>query len=189
MILDHLEGLELSKESASRFPNEFGALGRLQTGIRHIAEFVASQEARIPPQMSPLSVSIGNSPQVSGIPMALVEMHFHWYAISVCSYVDLVGFLAKNSGYPVPTDYDQTVLGVVWTWRNKVAAHFALVHPRQDSAAAQAQSVMPQIGVVNGRFQTQPFWIRTAGVSTKGKELQWELTTFYASVGRAGAFS
>ncbi len=63
---------------------------------------------------------------MKGIPQDLVACYFHWYAVTVCNYAKLVGWLANDGDSIKAREYMERVLPQVYLWRHKVAAHFAI---------------------------------------------------------------
>ena len=88
----------------------------------------------------------------------LVACAFHWYSVTVCNYVLLVGWLVNEGDTKAAKKYQDSVLGNVLQWRNKVGAHFAQANPRKsDTPATLAQSVMFPVGFREDAFYSPPF--------------------------------
>jgi len=82
--------------------------------------------------------------------MDIIECCFHWYAVSGCNFVKLIGWIAFIEGKSLkePQEYVKTIIPEVLTWRNKVAAHFAqtfIKSNKRDNIAERKASVGPQI--------------------------------------------
>jgi len=139
MVLDHVDGLELCDEQAKKHGNELYTLRNLAVGLAYLNHQVAKIErATVGPIQGKLKLfSTGNIPGIAPETLSLVTCFFHWYAVSACNYVQLVGCLAKqvDSTKPTPTEYAKTVMPAVLMYRNKVAAHLAMVVPRHDNPA------------------------------------------------------
>jgi len=144
-VIDHIANLKLSDEQEKGQFNELRSLAYLATGLRFLYEQVQSVEAEVIkrlPKDKRISI-FGDAPEMQGINQDLVACAFHWYAVTVCNYVKMVGWLANNGNSSGARDYMQCVLPQVYLWRHKVAAHFALIDPRSgDNAADLAMSVM-----------------------------------------------
>lgn len=154
-------------------------------------------EAKVRKEHPELAEGFGNVPGLEWLPKGLVACSFHWYSVSVCNYVQLVGWLANDGcSDRVRTKeadrYQRSVLGNVREWRNKVGAHFAQVDPlKKDKLAVRTLSVTFPIGLVDGAFWAPPFKMSFTPVKenpkatekpdervidTSGPEIAWSLT-------------
>lgn len=122
----------------------------------------------------------GNSPNLAGIPQDLVACAFHWYAVTACNYVKMVGWLANNGDSNKAREYMEEVLPEVYLWRHKVAAHFARIDPHKDDNAADlAMSVIFPVSYDNDAFYTGSFTLTiSAGgkQSTSRQDMRWSVT-------------
>lgn len=181
-VLDHLEGLEITEAQAEQRGNEFNSLAYLGTGLDFLYRQVKRTEQTVLERIDP-SVKVfmaGNAPEFEGISMGLIACAFHWYAVSVCNYVRLVGWLTQREETERAKEYVQRVLPEVYVWRNKVAAHFSITDPRpEDTPADLAKSVMLPISFDDDAFYAGSLTItmRRAGeASTSRQGARWSLT-------------
>ena len=121
---------------------------------------------------------------MKGIPQDLVACSFHWYAVTVCNYAKLVGWLANDGDSIKAREYMERVLPQVYLWRHKVAAHFAIIDPQTkgrhpDTAADLAKGVMFTLS-----FDDDAFYANSLGLtmtqkgksSTSRHDMRWSLT-------------
>ena len=97
-VIDHIANLKLSDEQEKGHFNKLRSLAYLATGLRFLYEQVQRVEAdvikRLPKDKQ--LVIFGNAPEMQGINQDLVACAFHWYAVTACNYVKMVGWLANN---------------------------------------------------------------------------------------------
>jgi hypothetical protein len=144
-VIDYIANLRLSDEQEKEHLNELRSLAYLATGLRFLYEQVQRVEAEVTERLpKDKQVRIfGSSPDMQGISQDLVACAFHWYAVTACNYVKVVGWLANNGDSSEAKEYMQHVLPQVHLWRHKVAARFAIIDPRKDDNAADlAMSAM-----------------------------------------------
>ena len=174
MIIDYVDGLTISTDAAESRANEIMTLEYLSTGLEFLNDQVQRIEARVMEEL-PRDRRVflyGNARVFEGIPLDLVACSFHWYAVTVCNYVRLVGWLAhgetthKEDRKEVGQAYLRCILPEVQTWRNKVGAHFALTDPRLDSDADLASSVLFPISFFDDTFHAGA--IRILGAVKRG---------------------
>lgn len=92
---------------------------------------------------------------MQGINQDLVACAFHWYAVTVCSYVKMVGWLVNDGDSTKALKYIKDIIPAVYVWRNKVAAHFAEIAPKkEDNPADLGKSVMFPISFDDDAFCT-----------------------------------
>lgn len=181
-VIDHVANLKLSDEQEKGHFNELRALAYLAKGLGFLYGQVQRVEAEVTKRLSnDKQVYIfGNVPQMLGIDQDLVACAFHWYAVTVCNYVTMVGWLANNGDSNKAREYMKHVLPEVYVWRHKIAAHFAIVDRRSDDSAADlAMSVIFPIFFDRDAFYTGPFRLTiTKGgkQSTSRQGLRWSLT-------------
>ncbi|MES2667593.1 MAG: hypothetical protein V4712_15990 [Pseudomonadota bacterium] len=102
----------------------------------------------------------------------LLTCYFHWYGLSICNYVRLVGFIkGLNEGRFSRSDasnpekqssvknfcdgFFESIPEVqpIKVWRDKVFAHFSITDPRKrDNSALLEMSVMSPITYSDGSF-------------------------------------
>jgi hypothetical protein len=181
-VIDHIANLKLSDEQEKWQFNELSSLAYLATGLRFLYEQVQSVEAEVIkrlPKDKRISI-FGDAPEMQGINQDLVACAFHWYAVTVCNYVKMVGWLANNGNSSGARDYMQCVLPQVYLWRHKVAAHFAIIDPRSgDNAADLAMSVMFPISFDNDAFYTGSLTLtitKDGRQNRSRQDMRWSLT-------------
>ncbi len=182
MIIDHIDNLELTEAQEKNYANELHSINYLARGLEFLYAQVQSVEAEVIKRLAKdKQVFIfGNAPEMQGINQDLVACAFHWYAVTVCNYVKMVGWLANGGSSPRARDYLMCVLPEVYVWRNKVGAHFARIDPRtEDTPADLAMSVMFPISFDGDAFYAHSLKLT---LSTKGKsttsrrDMRWSLT-------------
>jgi hypothetical protein len=182
MILDYIDRLELTEEEARAHGNEMSALNDLRQGLEYLNRQVLKVEKEVNARTGPAvrCCLYGNVDDLlHGIPMGLVACSFHWYAVSACNYVRLVGWL-RCANARGALDYLGVVLPEVRSWRDKVAAHYALAcsDPRDSEAERKASVLMP-IGWNDDAFWASPIvlHIRSSGKVSDSSALRpWSLT-------------
>lgn len=185
MILDAVDGLELPDTAVAARGNELRSLAYLWEGLEFLNKQVVKAEVELCKRLdceNKKVVVMGNHPAFTGIPMPLIASSFHWYAVSVCNYVRLVGWLTHGQDDVTAAKYMERVLQRVLLWRDKVASHFAITKPkpsgrRADSDADLAQSVMFPVGWSDRRLVASPLTLslRRAGVASTARNMQWSL--------------
>ncbi len=209
MRIDQIEGRELIDEEIERYSNELRSLEYLAAGLNLLDAQVRRIEAGVLNRTKGLRVEmLGNAPELQAVPQDLVACAFHWYSVTVCNYVLLVGWLINNEDAKAAKTYQDLVLGNVLRWRNKVGAHFAQADPySDDEPATLALSVMFPVGFRDDAFHSPPFtltlslanqddlnpgrilnWRRhlsresTLGLSSSGPEMTWSLTRTHSEL-------
>lgn len=195
-MLDHLEGLGLDEEAMTRFAFELEAIRYLKDGLRFLALNVHRVEQglreRIDPAKEATTLSYGKDPDLAGIPYGVIASSFHWYAVSACNMVRLVGWIARkvDDGRPSPRRYMETVMPRITTFRDKIAAHFSgtLGHSH-DTPAERTLSVLPPVVFTRGYFVATPFVLVRAEADTLESSdtsamEPWSLTVAHAELGR-----
>lgn len=182
MLIDYIDKLQLSEEEAEKRFNELNALRYLASGLGFLYNQILKIETQVA-ERTPKNKRVfhfGNSPDLEGIPQNLVACAFHWYAVTVCNYVKLIGWLANHGDSDKAREYMERVLPQVYLWRHKVAAHFAIIDPRkEDNDADLAMSVMFPISFDDDAFYTGSLTltINTGGrQSTSRQDIRWSLT-------------
>jgi hypothetical protein len=182
-VIDYIANLKLRDEEEVGHFNELSCLSYLATGLRYLYEQVKSVEAEVNKRLprSKEYFGFGNAPGMEGVNQALVACAFHWYAVTACNYVKMVGWLSNNGDSNKAREYMKSVLPQVYLWRNKVAAHFARVEPEDDSPADLAMSVMFPIS-----FEKNAFYTTTGSLtltmsgggkqSTSRQDMRWSMT-------------
>lgn len=188
IVIDHIESLELNNDEESKYFNDLHSLQYLSQGLWFLYNQVHKIEAKIAEDIGKDKkvLMYGNVPELKEISQSLVACAFHWYAVSVCNYVKLVGWLAYNNDSTQASKYMKRVLPQVYLWRNKVAAHFARINPRkEDNAADLAKSVMFPISFNDEAYYSNSFILTQSSggkSSTSRKDMRWSLTHTHSSL-------
>lgn len=186
MLKDHIDGFELSDELLQQFANEANALDTLITGLNFHFGQVSNVESVVRSRIEPGTgvFVVGNDPLTDGLPMHLITCSFHWYAVSVCNFVRLIGWLHHTHDPTAmrPDHYVEAVLRDVLPFRDKVAAHFARVFPKsnkRDCSAEREISVITNVGFHGDTFVASPLTLalsRGCDSSTSSSLRPWSLT-------------
>jgi hypothetical protein len=182
MIIDYIDNLELTDDQAKKYASELRSLNYLARGLEFLYIQVQRLEAKIVEAVGndKRVLLFGSVPGFEWVPLDLVASAFHWYAVSVCNYVKMVGWLANGGSSPRARDYLKCVLPEVYVWRNKVGAHFARIDPRpEDTPADLAMSVMFPISFDDDAFYAHSLklTLSTGGKSsTSRRDMRWSLT-------------
>lgn len=185
MIIDHIDNLKLTDSQVRNSYNELHSLDYLAKGLEFLYDQVQKLEGEVIKRVgNDRQVYLyGNAREFRGIPLGLVACAFHWYAVTVCNYVKMVGWLANGGNSKKAREYMERVLPQVYLWRNKVGAHFARHTPKltgknKDTPADLAMSVMFPIGFINDAFYASPFKLslRQSGRLSTTQNMQWSLT-------------
>jgi len=186
MLIDFIDKLEMPDDKVKIHYNELHSLNYLAAGLKFLYDQVQKLEAEIASRIpkDKKSFHFSNSPVMKGIPQDLVACSFHWYAVTLCNYAKLVGWLANNGDSIKAREYMERVLPQVYLWRHKVAAHFAIIDPQTkgrhpDTAADLAKSVMFPLS-----FDDDAFYANSLGLtmtqkgksSTSRHDMRWSLT-------------
>jgi hypothetical protein len=179
-IIDYIDCLSIPDEG--KRSNELAALQYLGRGLWFLYDWVSGIEAKVLESV-PKDKRIfhfGESPLMEGIPQSIVACAFHWYAVTACNYVRMVGWLTKGGDSAKANDYLAEVLPQVYVWRNKVAAHFCLLNPhKEDTPADLAMSVMFPISFDDDSFYTGSLSLtmtHNGETSTNRSDMRWSLT-------------
>jgi len=182
MILDYIDNIQLSDDRVKAYYNELHSLGYLAQGLSFLYEQVQRLEAKVIEQI-PSNQKVflfGNAPALSSVPRSLVACAFHWYTVTVCNYVRMIGWLAAGGDSTKADDYVRRVLPAVHIWRNKVGAHFAKVKPKkEDTPADLALSVLFPISFGGDAFYAGSLILslgKGGKSSTSRRDMRWSLT-------------
>jgi len=179
MILDHIDNLCIPDDEC--YGNEVRSLRTLGIGLAFLNAQVASIEQKVRGTIPPYVrvFSYGNDPRFAQA-MPLIECAFHWYAVSGCNYVGLVGWLAKqiDPGRPDPKQYVRDLIPAVVTYRNKVAGHFAKASPGDDNLATLDASVLHSVAFSDDRFYAGVWRLTqtSQGTRSSSPDMRWSLT-------------
>ena len=175
MELDNVKGRELSCDDVERFHNELRAIEYLASGLNYLNAQVSHIEAEVRGKSPEIGEHFGDVPGLEWLPKGLVACSFHWYSVTVCNYVLLVGWLLNDGcSDDVRTEkaknYQKAVLGNVLQWRHKVGAHFAQAVPhKKDNLAVRTLSVTFPIAFRDGAFWAPPFTVSFTPVEENPK--------------------
>lgn len=181
LVIDHIDNLQLSEDAAKKYFNELRSLCYLACGIWFLYDEILKIETQIAKGIpkNRRVFSFGNSPDLEGIPQDLVACAFHWYAVTVCNYVKMIGWLVNGCDSKKATDYFKRVIPPVKLWRDKVGAHFARHSPKDENAADLAKSVMFPISFEDDAFYAGSIRLaisRGGKKSVSRQDMRWSLT-------------
>jgi hypothetical protein len=187
MIIDHVDHLELGQEAEGEYANELNSLAYLGEGLWFLYRNVRRIEDKVIDLLGKdVQCSfVGSPPGFEWIPQGLVACSFHWYAVSLCNYLRLVGWLAYGQKPTEARAYARRVAPNVVAWRNKVGAHFARTDPRpEDGSATLSASVMFPVGFENGTFVAHPFTlvIGNGKGKTTSVDMRWSLSRIHRAL-------
>ena len=134
MIIDHMERLQLGDDEAGRHFNELRSLGSLAMGLEYLNTQVLGIEWRKRNSLTedqPVYI-FGNSPLLKGAPHDLIACFFHWYSVTACNYVRLVGWLGYGGDPKKASNYLKNVMPEVSLWRDKVGSSLLTGRPQGD---------------------------------------------------------
>ena len=182
MILDHQTKIDVPDEVLGKYRNECNRLGAIRSGLSFLHGQMARWEGHVGSLVDSEKVkffSFGNDPLLKQFPMPLIECIFNWYAVSACNFVRLIGWIASQEGACslTPTEYVESVIPEVKTFRDKVAAHFART-ANIDGHADRQLSVFPQVGLSDGFFKVgiMNLATRSDGDVSTSSEMCWGIT-------------
>lgn len=207
--LDYRYGLAGSGEHSS---NELVTLRNLEVGLHELAVSVWRQEEPLRREDEAENVKrffLGNAPEMNPHMTALLPCFFHWYGVTLCNYVRLVGFVGavesgriseellqnrdKASRAEIRSACDEYVGSVtevqdVVKWRNKVAAHFARTDPRKDDNPMTLEaSIVYPVSYDAGRFRVGSWvlgQVRPDDTEHESEIPMWSLTETHEQLAR-----
>lgn len=173
-ILDHIDDIKVAGDVFREPSNEYWALICSKQGLDFLYRQAARLDAITQSKLNPtgkLKISAsGNIPGTENLPKALLTCSFHWYAISACQYVRLVGAIAykHDNNRLTPLKYVQAVIPEVLAFRDKVAAHFAwsTKHP-DDNDAERLASIIPPLTFIDDSWHVSAIKVT---ISKSGKK-------------------
>ena len=181
-VIDRINQLGIpSAEVRGLHGNELGSLKTLAVGLTFLNSKIEKIEAEVIGRLpdNDESVKYGNAPLLDGLPMELVACACHWYSVSACNYVRLVGWLVTGGDTAKAADYLKQILPEVYLWRNKVGAHFARSDPRKDTLADLKMSVMFPISWQGDAFYAGAMTLTVGSqgnLSSSSNDMRWSLT-------------
>ena len=178
-MLDAKDNLLTKDNETGEHYEELMALNRMGAGLWWLYRFVGDWEVQLrrEAEIDDTQVAIAGG-ILENKPVELLSCAFQWYAISACSYSQLVGWLATGDPDSAK-QYVRRVMPRISNYRNKIAAHLALTDPRNDNEADVAASVMTQIIYCLGRVFAASLTpvLNNAGTEiTVSHDLSWSLT-------------
>ena len=182
MIIDHIKNIPLTDKQRARYFNELKSLDYLAKGLYFLYGVVKKKESDIIAKLNPKKrcFIFGNSLELNEARQDLVACFFHWYAVSVCNYVKLVGWLANSEDKDKAEEYLKSIIPKVKLWRNKIGGHFARHTPREkDNPVELDMSIMLPIGFNDDAFFSPPlnYFKRISGITYQcGEDMRWSLT-------------
>lgn len=185
VTLDHIDHLVLEGDEEVHHGNELVALSHLKLGLNFLYSQVSKVESVVLARLDPSKEvwALGNAPFLDGIPQGLIVCSFHWYAVSACNYVHLVGWLTNGHDKPKAREYVEHVAPSMYLFRNKIGAHFALSSPSpKDSQADLERSTMFGVSWYRDRFYAGAYnlSVRRKGQSSSSRtDMRWSLTEMH----------
>ena len=185
MILDHVDRLVLPDHLAKEYANEVATLGYLAVGLEYLHRQVSEIEERIASSCpeNQLIASGRSDPTLDWVEWDLTACYFHWYSVSAAVFVELVGWLAKETDASriAPKEYLASipVMEPVLHFRDKVAAHPVRTRKdRRDSNADRLASVRYPIDFAVKSFHAGGWSLIMVGQGEKGvsEQPRWSLT-------------
>lgn len=183
-VLDHIDKIEVPGDVFKEPANEFWALVCLWNGLEFLNHQAAKCEGVVNGNLDPRFKvhSFNMFPGIDGTAKTLLTCAFHWYAVSACNYVRLVGAIAyrQDATRPLPPKYVESVIPEVLGFRDKVAAHFAwATQHKMDNEAERMGSVMPPLTFEDDSFFVggMTLHVRKGGKSSTSKTIApWSIT-------------
>lgn len=201
LTIDAVEPIEIGD---NEHPNEVGTLRTLYRGLWGLANSVAYREHPFLEMSKKMTfVSFGRDVDATTKDIDMVACFFHWFGVSLCNFVRLVGFIrglkngefvradltdqAKTKARAIKNSVDAYVRSVpevqpVLIWRDKIAAHFAITDPRKDdNIATLDMSVVFPVTYASPRYRANYFqMIRSNGESAHASAFpEWSVTGVY----------
>lgn len=179
--VDYVEGLHVpTKDYGGAIP----PLKMLWFGMSHIYERVKSAQAteRGDVWTSVATLAYKADERIGREPYLLVYSMFHWYSVSACNLVGLIGRVlidSKQTEHKRPSGYVDEIIPSVKLWRNKIGAHFAVTTPtKRDSDAMKGLSIYNSIRLRNGVIEVVPLQVRMqdGGRRSEAELKRWALT-------------
>jgi hypothetical protein len=180
LILDYTDNLELSKDLENEYYEVRMALARLGEGLFWLHREVGKIELQTRKEASKDDVQLAIAGGIlDNKPIGLLSCMFQWYAISACNYAQLVGWITTQDTNKAKK-YVKKVMPRILSYRNKIAAHYAIASPRRDDNEADLiASIMTQVVYARGRLCAAAILPRLDNneeVITVSKDYSWSLT-------------
>lgn len=189
-VLDATREATLSVEQVSRFSIDVYQLVKLGGGLNTLYDLISDVEQLLekPDGRTPTILDVDIDRHLP-LRRGMAECTFHWYSVSLCNYCDLVWQIAKDTGwvssglFPDRKLYRDEVLGSVRVYRDKVAAHFARIWPKDENSADVTVSTLPQVCIQRGRLAVARVTYRVDDNSTQ-LNYAWSLTMVHEGLGQ-----
>lgn len=187
MLVDHISSLQLAEKNESKYYRELQSLDYLADGLGYLAEQVRQFESQVNERIGSRHILtvIGDADELKGIPQGMVACAFHWYSVSVCNYLRLIGWLLHGENSDQARDYVKRIVPNVYVWRNKVGAHFSRTAPKKGETIADwVASVAFPISFDDRRFVagTWNYSFSSGGKTVTSEEMKWSLTETHESL-------
>jgi len=125
-------------------------------------------------------VSVGKTPEMTAVPLELVECAFRWYAVSLCDFVRCATVLGRLISKNDREVYAKKILKGIQAYRDKVGAHTAgLTQNRNDNQAERSFTPCIQVSWASDRFAAGEYQmiVRRGNVVSNTSSLEpWRLT-------------
>ncbi len=191
VIIDHLVPTEIPVDTGIF---ELSTLMSLEMGLNHIALTVRQKEEPLRGKNDTRMRAVHHTTDPRET--RLLESQFHWFGVSLCNYVNLVGFLASlNSGAVGREDLQNTrgrkriasackayvnrvpEIRDVLMWRNIVAGHFTSTDSRNDDLD---MAPLHPISFVAHRYQVRQWDSGKSAPGARQSEFpMWSITEVY----------
>lgn len=165
--LDYIDGINVPGDPFKEAANEYWALLCLRHGLECIAAqaqtFNAKGLAANDPDGKTKSFVMGRLPGLDIAEQAILTCMFHWYSVSACNYVRIVGAIAyqQDNSRPIPPVYIGRIMPDVLEFRDKVGAHLAWsTKNRNDTDADRLWSSIPQLAWWDDSFKVNAVAVR-----------------------------
>jgi len=203
VTLDRIDGVSVETDD---YFNEYRTLQMLSKGLLEVAANLKQRESAWEQQTAGKVKLHVYGLDIDGTKgnLDLIACFFHWFGVSVCNFVRLVGFirglsanefsradLADATRYPsIKSSVDNYVNRVtevsdVLVWRNKVGAHFAITAPRKsDNLSTLDMSVMFPVTFTDGQYRVGELTlIRKNASGTQASAIPcWSVTAVFESL-------
>ena len=188
MDFDICYPIKLNETEVSTHSNVLRTAKVLSVGLTYPYRFVFSAETQVRSRRAiengpdSCAFAFGNAPELSEIPMDLIECMFRWYAVTACDFVRVATWISKFDNN-TRKEYEAKVLGAVLAFRDKIGAHTAgVTQNNRDNDAERMFSTFCQIGWSGDRFKAGMLTlsVKRGSNSSDSKALQpWSLTEFH----------
>lgn len=193
-VLDHIENIIVPGDVFQEPYNEYYVLICLHSGLEFLYHQAAHFDEVVKQQVNPQDklkfMGSGNLPAFNQIPKTLLICAFHWYAISACQYVRIVGAIAyrQDKSRLFPPKYVKNVIPEVLAFRDKVAAHFSWsTQHSKDNDAERLASILPPLSFINDSFHVGALTValQKSGKGSTSEEIKpWSICKVHQQLRR-----